>query len=237
MVTNTERSGPRPSGKTPDLPTDVVWYGPDGPTDDDLRLLGNAAGKRVLDLGCGAGQASVVLARKGATVIAIDSSVEMLERARQLADRAKARVEWHHGDVAELAFLRAESIDLVVSVYALGEVDDLRRVLRQVHRVLKNRAPFVFSYEHPLALCVGREPPASPSTPIHPVVRIPYFSEDPVTIERDGEAIRLYVRTVSDVFQQVTRSGFRVEVLAEPRLGPDPIVPSTIIWRARKEGI
>jgi SAM-dependent methyltransferase len=236
-VTNTERSGPRPSGQAADLPTDVVWYGPDGPTEHDLRILGDAVGKRVLDLGCGAGQASVVLARKGATVIAVDSSVEMLERARYLAARAKARVEWHHGDIAELAFLRAESIDLAVSVYALGEVDDLGRVLRQVHRVLKNRAPFVFSYEHPLALCVGREVPTSPSTPIQPVVRIPYFSDDPITAERNGEPIKLHVRTVSDVFQQVTRSGFRVEVLAEPRLGPDPIVPRTIIWRARKEGI
>jgi SAM-dependent methyltransferase len=235
-VTNTGRSGPRPSRAAADLPTDVVWYGPDGPTDDDLRILGDAAGKRVLDLGCGAGQASIVLARKGATVIAVDSSDAMLEQARHLADRAKARVEWHHGDVAELAFLRAESIDLAVSVYALDEVDDLGRVLRQVHRVLKNRAPFVFSYEHPLALCVGREPPNSPSTPLHPVVRIPYFSEDPVRAERDGELIKLHVRTVSDVFQQVTRSGFRVEVLAEPRLGPDPLVPRTIIWRARKEG-
>jgi ubiquinone/menaquinone biosynthesis C-methylase UbiE len=236
-VTNTERSGPRTGGRTGDLPADVVWYGPDGPTEDDLRILGDAAGKRVLDLGCGAGQAAVVLARKGATVIAVDSSAEMLGRARQLADRAKARVEWHHGDVAELAFLRAESIDLAVSVYALGEVDDLGRVLRQVHRVLKNRAPFVLSYEHPLALCVGRQRPTSPSTPIHPVVRIPYFSEDPVTVERDGETIKLYVRTISAVFQQLTRSGFRVEVIAEPNPDPDAVVPRTIIWRARKEGI
>ena len=220
-----------------ELPTDVVWYGPDGPTEDDLRILGDAAGKRILDLGCGAGQASVVMARKGATVIAVDSSLRMLNRGRQLAERAEARVEWHHGDVADLAFLRAESIDLAVSVSALAEVDDLSRVLRQVHRVLKNRAAFVFAYEHPLGLCVGREPPTSPSTPIHPVVRMSYFTEETVTNDRNGEPIQLYVRTVSDVFQLVTRSGFRVEVLVEPRPGPDAVVPRTIVWRARKEGM
>src|SRR5262249_5174512 len=148
------------SRKAAELPTDGVWYGPEGPTDDELRILGEAAGKRVLDLGCGAGQASVVLAQKGATVIAVDASIRMLDRGRQLAERVEARVEWHQGALAELAFLRAESIDLAISVYALGEVDDLARVFRQVHRVLKNRAAFVFSYEHPIGLCVGREPPA-----------------------------------------------------------------------------
>jgi ubiquinone/menaquinone biosynthesis C-methylase UbiE len=236
-VTNAESWDRIASRKAAELPTDVVWYGPDGPTEDDLRILGDAAGKRVLDLGCGAGQASVVMARKGATVIAVDSSLRMLDRGRQLAQRAEARVDWHHGDVADLAFLSAESIDLAVSISTLAEVDDLSRVLRQVHRVLKNRAAFVFSYEHPLALCIGREPPTSPSTPIHPVVRMSYFTEDPVTIERGGEPEQLYVRTVSDVFQLVTRSGFRVEVLVEPRPGPDAIVPHTIVWRARKEGM
>jgi hypothetical protein len=66
---------------------------------------------------------------------------------------------------------------------------------------------------------------------------MPYFTEDPVTVEREGEPIKLYVRTVSDVFQQLTRSGFRVEVIAEPNPGPDSVVPRTIVWRARKEGI
>ena len=35
------------------LPTDVANYGPDIPNESDLRLLGDLAGKRVLELGCG----------------------------------------------------------------------------------------------------------------------------------------------------------------------------------------
>jgi ubiquinone/menaquinone biosynthesis C-methylase UbiE len=235
-VTNPESWDRHASRGAADVPVDVVWYGPDGPTEDDVRLLGDVTGKRVLDLGCGAGQAAVVIARKGATTIAVDTSARMITRARELAARAEARVEWHHGDLADLAFLRAESIDLAVSVYALGEVDDLGRVIRQVHRVLKNRAAFVFSYEHPMSLCVSREPPSSPSTPVHPVVRRSYFEGDPITVERDGEPIELYVRTVSDVFQMLTRAGFRVELIAEPRTTPNSLFPRTILWRARKEG-
>jgi len=236
-VTNTESWDRIATGKTPGPPSDTVSYGPDGPTEDELRLLGSVDGKRIVDLGCGAGQAAVALARKGATVIAIDASARMLDQARSLAERAETRVEWHQGDLAELAFLRAESIDIVFSVYAMGEVEDLNRLLRQAHRVLRNRGAFVFSYEHPIALCVGREPPAAPSTPIHTVVRQSYFTEEPVTVERDGEQIEVYVRSVTSVFHALTRTGFRVEVIAEPRPAPDALVPRTIVWRARKEGI
>ena len=237
-MTNTESWDRIAAQRAASTPMEVVQYGPDGPSEDDLRLIGGVTGKRVLDLGCGDGQAAVAFARKGATTIAVDASVRMLDRARTLAEQAAVRVEWHQGDVADLAFLRAESIDIVFSASSLGEVGDLHRVFRQVHRVLKNRGAFVFSYEHPIGLCVGREPPETPSTPISRVVRMSYFTDDPVTVEREGQPIRVYVRTVSDVFHALSRGGFRVEVLSEPRPpGADALVPRTIIWRGRKEGL
>jgi 2-polyprenyl-3-methyl-5-hydroxy-6-metoxy-1,4-benzoquinol methylase len=236
-VTNTGSWDRVASGKASDPPIDVVRYGPDGPTEYDLRLLGNVAGKRVLDLGCGVGQAATTFAVQGATVIAVDESAGMIARARRLAEQAEVRVEWHQGDLADLAFLRADSIDIAFSAFALSEVEDLSRVLRQVHRVLKNRAAFAFSYEHPMGLIVGREPPATPATRIEPMVRMSYFAEDPVTVERGGEQVRLYVRTLSDVFQALTRAGFRVELIVEPLPSADALVPRTIVWRARKEGV
>jgi hypothetical protein len=42
---------------------------------------------------------------------------------------------------------------------------------------------------------------------------------------------------VSDVFQALTRAGFRVELIVEPLPSPDALVPHTIVWRARKEGV
>jgi ubiquinone/menaquinone biosynthesis C-methylase UbiE len=215
---------------------DAVRYGPDGPTEDDLRLLGDVADKRVLDLGCGAGGAAIVLARAGAAMIAVDSSTGQLERARRLAEREEVRIEWHHGDLADLAFLRADSIDLAFSGFVLAEVEDLSRLFRQVHRVLRPNCVFVFSYEHPLALCVGREPPESPTTPTHPVVLESYFGTDPIMVERDGEPIYVYRRRVAEVFAELGRAGFRTEVIVEPEPPRGP-VPTTVVWRARKEGM
>ena len=94
------------------------------------------------------------------------SAAGQLQLAKKLADAAEVRVEWHLGDAADLAFLRADSIDLAFATGLLGEVDDVDRLLRQVQRVLRPGAPFVFSFDHPVARARGRDV-AAPRTQPH----------------------------------------------------------------------
>ena len=84
-----------------DLPYDTVSYGPDIATERVFRLLGNLEGKRVLELGCGSGQAAVAMAAQGAKVIAVDPSPERIEQCRTAAEREEVRVELHQSDLAE----------------------------------------------------------------------------------------------------------------------------------------
>lgn len=221
--------------------TDVVGYGPDVPTERELRLLGDVTGKRVLDLGAGTGQAAIAFAKQGATVLAVDPSERVVAEGRRIADREDARIEWHTCDLADLAFLRADSIDLAFSAQALAETDDLGRVFRQVHRVLRPNAPLVFSYDHPMALCVARDggeaaPGALPLGALS--VRRSWFDPTPRTSERHGETHTIYPRSISELFAQLGRAGFRVDTLLEPAptTDPNPLVPATVVIRARKEG-
>ena len=199
----------------------------DSPTDRELRLLGDLGGKRVLDLGCGTGSGAIALAHEGAIVIALDTSDARLAHARARAERDEVKVEWRKGDLADLAFLRAESIDAAFSADKVSEVDDAARLFRQVQRVLKPNGPFVFSYEHPMAVCVGATGAVERS----------YFEPGPIDVERDGERVRVYTRGIGEVFTELGRAGFRVDTVLEPRPDtPGARVPSTIVWRARKEG-
>jgi SAM-dependent methyltransferase len=214
-----------------DPPVDIIAFGPGLPTDEELRIVpGLLGGRRVLDLGCGAGQAAVAFARRGARVIAIDSSPEQLAAARRLAERRGAKVDFHLGDLCELAFIQAESIDLVFSAGTLDYVEDLGRVLRSAHRVLQPKGSFIFTLEHPISLCF--EPAAAGDAPV--LVRS-YTETAPVKVERYGETFLVYPHTISEVVGALARAAFRLEAMAEP-VPEGALVPGGSVWRARKEG-
>jgi len=220
----------------------VVTYAPGSPRESDLRLCGDVRGKRVLDLGTGEGGNAIAFAALGAHVIAIDREAEQLGRGRRAADAAEVKVEWHQSDVADLAFLRADSIDLAFASGVVDEVEDLDRLLRQVHRVLRPGAAFVFSYEHPMSLAVRREIDAPGALPLGALeVRRSYFDPTPVDVDAAGARVRVWPRTIADVFASAHRAGYRVELLLEPEpigaTGAGPDIPSVIVWRARKEGV
>ena len=162
----------------------------------------------------------------------------LARRLASPAEEADVRVELQHSPLAELAFLRADTIDAVLSVYSLTTVEDIGRVFRQLHRVLRPEHPFVLSLPHPSFALVdpGGEDPAR-------IVRSafddsPYGADDP----RAGT----WSRTLAQVFVELSRAGFRVDNVFEPRGTNDgsdhwtPVlerVPPTLIVRARKQGL
>jgi SAM-dependent methyltransferase len=210
-------------------------------TDAVNRLLGSVKGKRVLELGCGRGDAAIRFVQEGATVIGVDGAAENIAAARAAAEAAEVRLELHAGDLADLAFLRADSVDMAFSDDALAEIADLGRLFRQVHRVLRHGAPFGFSLPHPVALGTEMEAPPEGALPLgRTYLSRSYFDSSPVDVGRDGESRLLTRHTLSDVFTGLTRTGFRVDTLLEPEPSRPPggraLLPTTVIWRARKEG-
>jgi SAM-dependent methyltransferase len=223
------------------LPTDVAHYGPDIPTDAEFRLLGDLKGKRVLELGCGGAQCSIAFAKQGATAIGVDFAAEQLAFARRLCEREGVKVELREGDLADLAFLRADTIDVAFSAYAFGFVEDLGRVFRQVHRVLKEDAPLVFSLPHPAYDMIDDDS----DEPL--LIRRSYFDRSPIDYTWNGIEFTDYHHTFEDLYMTLLRSGYRVDNLLEPEplsAGPRSQhwreafrwVPRTLIVRARKEG-
>lgn len=220
------------------LADDAVTYGPEIPREDALKLLGDVAGKRVLDLGCGAGRNAVALARAGARVIAVDDDAAQVAEARRAVDDAHEKVELHHSPLAELAFLRGDTIDAVVSVYALARVPDVGRVFRQLHRVLRPEHSLVISVPHPTYALLD------PGDPDPLRIRRSAFDEQPYA--HDDPRHGAHARSTGALFTELTRAGFRVDHVLEPAAtgsgGPhwSPAmaqVPATLILRARKEGI
>jgi SAM-dependent methyltransferase len=235
------------------LPTSTAIYGPDIATEAELRLLGDLRGRRVLELGCGGAQASISFVKQGAAAIAVDHSAEQLAYARQLCEAEEVRVELRQGDLADLAFMRADSIDLVFSSYVFNYVDDLNRVFRQVHRVLKVGAPLVFSLPHPTWQVIDPESAGAAAVVRsafdgNPTARAVQVGETASGAGDGGQVVLTeYPRTFAELYMGLARASYRVDLVLEPEPsanGPRSaayrpamsLVPRTLILRARKEG-
>ena len=110
-----------------------------------LAMLGEVAGQRVLDLGCGEGHVARRVQAAGAGVTGLDLSAELLRLARQRG----AGIDYVCGDGQDLQAFPDSCVDLIYSNLALMDIPDLGATYRAVRRVLRPGGRFVFSLVHP----------------------------------------------------------------------------------------
>jgi SAM-dependent methyltransferase len=115
-------------------------------------------GGTVLDLGCGTGRTSIPLWKLGFRVHAVDITPAMIAAARAVAARYRADLALHVQDAQELAFPDASFDGALFSYNGIGHLP--RRAgklaaLREIRRVLRPGAAFVFSVHH--LCCRSRE--------------------------------------------------------------------------------
>jgi ubiquinone/menaquinone biosynthesis C-methylase UbiE len=80
--------------------------------------LGITRGLKVLDLGCGDGTTALPAARRGADVLGVDISRNLVEAGNRRATAERlANVRFQEGDASQLRDLRDRSFDLVVSIF------------------------------------------------------------------------------------------------------------------------
>jgi ubiquinone/menaquinone biosynthesis C-methylase UbiE len=171
--------------------------------------LGEVAGRRVLDFGCGHGMAAVVLARRGARVMAFDLSHGYLDEA---AMRAKA-------NGVEIAFVRANGERLPFATAAFDAVWgsailhhlDLVKTARELARVLRPGGVAVFCEpwgENPLLNWARR--------------RLPYPGKGRTP---DEQPLRQrHIRQLRSVFPRVEVRGYQLLSMARRVLRPGRMV-------------
>jgi SAM-dependent methyltransferase len=171
-----------------------------------LGLLGNVAGLRVLDAGCGPGLYSAELVSRGASVVGFDQSPEMVRLARR---RLGAAAEFHVQDLSEpIGWADDASFDLAVMALVIHHVDDRVGALREICRVLRPLGRLVISTHHPMA--DWRRRGGS------------YFDHDVVeeTWSR-GWQVRYWRLPLTQTCTEFAEAGFWIERLVEPLPAPE----------------
>src|SRR5262245_60367980 len=93
-------------------------------------------GERVLDVACGAGNASIPAAKLGAEVTGCDLTPEMLDAARQAAAAAGVELDWRVADAEDLPMGDA-SYDVVLSTFGCMFAPRHEVAARELGRVLR----------------------------------------------------------------------------------------------------
>ncbi len=222
---------------------DFLWC-PEGLRESEAHLLGDVAGRRVLEVGCGSAPCARWLRRAGADVVALDLSAGMLARAAELNRATDVDVPLVQADVGALPLAPA-SVDLACSAFGgLPFVADVEGALGEVARVLRPGGRFVASVNHPFRWPL----PDSPDPQDLRVVSS-YFDRTPY-VETDDEGGTVYVehhRTVGDWVRAVVGAGLVLEDLVEPEWTPGrkqewgqwspargALVPGTLILVCRR---
>ena len=118
------------------------------------KLLPDLAGLRIVDLGCGFGWFARFAAEQGAaSVLALDLSVNMLDRAR--AENAAPAIEYRVADLERLD-LPAATFDLAYSSLAFHYVADFGRLVATLFQALRPGGQLVFTIEHPIFMASRR---------------------------------------------------------------------------------
>lgn len=183
-----------------------------------FRLLPDLRDVRILDLGCGAGEACMEYIRMGAKeVTGIDISEKMLEVAREKnSDPAITYICMPMEDIGKLE----GGFDLVISSLALHYIEDFKGVVNNVNRLLKEGGRFIFSQEHPVVTCHSdtygkRWTTDENGLKIH--VNLANYGKEG---ERDTtwfvDKVKIYHRMFSTVINDLVEGGFAIEKLVEP---------------------
>lgn len=111
-------------------------------------LVGEVADLRICDLACGQGRIARALAQRGAQVVGVDISGELLSIAKQSTDAA-APVEYRQDNAHTLATCEEAEFDGVISNMAMMDIPDLTATINSTYRVLRPGGWLAFSTLHP----------------------------------------------------------------------------------------
>lgn len=189
-----------------------------------LEMLGDLAGKRVLDAGCGEGFLSRLMADEGASVLAVDYSEKMLAMARERSP-AERKIDYRHANLEKMEGFQAGDFDLAVSSLVIQDLPDYKAAIGEIYRVLQPGGRFIMAIAHPCFSSDGAWERDAEGNKLYWRVDN-YFDERPIEqswpIGAKSKSIYFH-RTLTSYYKALMAAGFEVEDLLEPAPTPEAI--------------
>ena len=216
-----------------------------------LKMLGKITGKRVVDLGCGDGYYSRIIARRGAKVTAVDFSDDSISLAKRAEEKERLGIAYHKSDIAHMPFLGSEFFDIALAELVFSTIPTQRKyaqVVKEVKRILMPGGIIVVTKGHPVNFFRPHKSRFYETSN----QRKNYFdslARQDVKMNIVGRTTRFtdYHRTLEDLLWPWLKNGFVVDGIGEPKptkssaekypehLADGLVAPFYIVFRFRKE--
>lgn len=194
-----------------------------------FELLGDVAGLRVLDLGCGEGGYTRELAARGASVVGVDGSVRLVDTAKRRAAAAGLAIEYRLANASSLQPVSSAAFDWVLASMSLMDVEDYPGAVAQVWRVLAPGGRLLMSITHPCFSASTSEWIRTPDGEPRYFAVDRYFErstwEDFITTKFSRPVLRRHL-PLEDFLAPLLERGFLLRVFREPSVTAAQILQS-----------
>jgi ubiquinone/menaquinone biosynthesis C-methylase UbiE len=195
-----------------------------------FELLPEVNGLAGLDVGCGEGHNTRLLARRGARVTAVDIAETFIAHARAMESAGPLGIRYTLASAVELPFTDA-AFDFVTGIMCFMDIPETGRVLAETQRVLKPGGFLQFSITHPCFDTPHRRNLRGTDGLTYAIEVGDYFrnqegevmewlfGETPAHVRAGLPKFRTprFTRTISQWMNLLVDAGFRIERLLEPR--------------------
>lgn len=134
---------------------------------DKILSLVNFQGTSILDLCCGPGRHSLILAERGFTVTGVDKTAFLLDKAKTRARAKNLQIDWIQQDMRD--FVRPGAYDLVLSMFTsfgyFDNKDEDIKVLNNIFQSLKPRGACIIDVMGKECLAKILQPTTSEESP------------------------------------------------------------------------
>ena len=223
-----------------------------------LEILPDIRDLEGLDIGCGEGHNTRLLARRGARMTGIDISERFIEHARAEEERESLWISYRVANAVDLPY-PAKTFDFTTAFMSLMDIPEVERAVSEAYRVLKPGGFFQFSISHPCFDTPHRKKLHDEEGKAYAFEIGGYFHNLDGEVEEwtfgalpadrqesvDKFKVPRFTRTLSEWLNLLVAAGFSLEQFAEPRPSDDvvsehpnlqaaQVFPYFLIVRARK---
>ncbi len=195
-----------------------------------FEMLPDINGLAGLDIGCGEGYNTRLLAKQALSVTAIDISDVFISYAQEKEDEYPLGIKYKIASAADLPF-ENNSFDFVTGFMSFMDIPETEKVLAEAFRVLKPNGFLQFSIEHPCFSTHYRENLRNDNGRTYAIAVGDYFynpngeitewifSSTPKEIKQSMKKFKVpkFTHTISEWLNLLINTGFVLEEIREPR--------------------